>query len=1044
MKFVSLHHHSTYSYMDGYSLPEDHVARAADLGMGAMALTEHGNVSSHVKLEKAATKHGIKPIFGLEAYTAPADMRETGNRRKWHLTLLAQNEVGYRNLLQLVTNSWENGFYQWPTVLGEDLIKHNEGLIVISGCADSKLACDLLGGKGRERGSERDAIKTLRSFQRVFGDRFYLETQQFPELKRTGLINSKYEEWSSKYGIPLAATADVHYPKPEHNEMQKILHAAGRNIGTVAAAEAQWEYDIRLTLPTSDREIFDRLRGTGLSRRGAQLAIASTAEIAGRIDLELPKMDRIRYPLGDDPDFTPGMTAARMVRAWLNRGWRYRGFNRLPRPEQKRYRDRVEYELELMESKDFLDYFLMLGDVVSYVKDQGVPVGPARGSAAASLVCYLLRITEVNPMIFPLMLFERFIDPNREDLPDVDLDFDDDLRDTVRQYMVSKYGKERVGNIGTVTRYRGKNSIDDVARVYSIPAYEVNTIKDFIPERTGGDSRFDESIADMLTMYPRVKETFERNPDLYRAIELEGNLKGFGVHAAGVVVGAEPLWNYVAMYSRVVGKHKNKLQVLSVDKYDGEHLGLLKLDSLGLKTMGVIRIALEMIGMSLDELYALPLDDPKVLDAFHRADVTGIFQFEGRTMRLVTQELKPNTFMDLSAINALARPGPYNSGTTADYISVRHGKSEKESLHPTVDEICKETEGQIIYQEQILKITQQVGNFPWLHAAEVRKIISQKKGEGAFNQLWGRFKDGAEENGIKEQTADRIWKKMVTAGMYAFNVAHCISYSMLGYWAMWLKVHHPIAFYTAQLRKTEDDDKRLDLMRDMMDSRFGRTFEVLPPDVRYSEENWTATERGVLAGYKQVPGIGDVMAAALKAQRDVSPFEDWGDLAVVKGIGPKTIEKIRAFAEKDDPFDIHKIERETKVLRDWAKKNHLPTVDTLATAIPFEPKRSEHVILGLLKDRQPQDMYENHRARTGEELDPKDVKDPHLSAYVTLFLEDVTGRITLKANRWKYPKYREIIDGARINHDYVLARVIKKPYAGRAVHVVEMYVIDPD
>lgn len=297
MHYVSLHSHSTYSYMDGYGLPEAHVARVAELGMKALALTEHGNVSSHVKLELAAKKHGIKPIFGLEAYTAPADMREQKNMRKWHQTILAMDEAGYQNLNKMVTASWRgDDYYRWPTVTGVNFAKHHSGLIVTSGCADSLLACTLLGGKGIEVGDYDEAVKVLKRFKRLLGDRYYLEVQRFPGLERTRILNRQYAAWSKEFGIPLVATSDVHYPKPEHNEMQKILHAAGRNTGTVAAAEAEWEYDILLTYPLSDDEIIRDLMQTGLTRGEAQGAIASTEEIADRCNVTLPKMDRIRYP----------------------------------------------------------------------------------------------------------------------------------------------------------------------------------------------------------------------------------------------------------------------------------------------------------------------------------------------------------------------------------------------------------------------------------------------------------------------------------------------------------------------------------------------------------------------------------------------------------------------------------------------------------------------------------------------------------------------------------------------------------------------------
>lgn len=1051
MKYVSLHHHSTYSYMDGFGLPSAHVARAAELGMSALALTEHGNVSSHVKLELAAKAAGIKPIFGLEAYTAPSNMRETKNMRKWHQTILAMTQRGYQNLNTLVTRSWDEGFYRWPTIHWEMLEEHHAGLIVTSGCADGLVACSLLGGKGIDpaEASEARALSVIRAYKRLLGDRYYLEAQQFPELERTRAINSWLEGASRRTGVPLVATSDCHYPKPEHNELQKILHAAGRNTGTVAAAEAEWEYNILLTLPESDRHIMDRLRATGLSAKGAGSAVESTREIADRCSVELPKMERVRYPIESDPRYKPGMTTLDMFRIWLNDGWAYRGFSSLRGKARRLNIERVKYETDLFVDKGFLDYFMMLSDAVRACKDNGIPVGPARGSAAASLVCYLLRITEVNPMDYPLMLFERFVDPNRHDLPDVDLDFDDDLRDFVRRHMVSRFGGDHVGNIGTFTKYKGKNSIDDVARVYQIPKFEIEQVKEFLVTRSGGDSRQDASIEDTLAMFPQAKSVFDKYPVLYRTLDLEGNYKGFGVHAAGIVVGASRLTDSVALYTRHnVGKHRHTLSVLSVDKYDGEALGLLKVDALGLATMGMIRLALSYIGMSLEELYRVPMDDPETLDAFNRADVKGIFQFDGRTMKMVCEELRPTEFMDLAAINALSRPGPLHSGQTGDYIAIRHGNMEKESLHPMVDRICAATEGQIIYQEQVLQICREVGKFPWVHAATIRKVIAQKKGEAAFNTLWGDFLKGAQENGISEELARKIWNKMVTSGTYSFNIAHCVSYSMLGFWAMWLKVHHPLAFYAAQLQKV-NPDRQLDLMRDMQDPRFGRSYKVHPPDPNRSQVTWTPGEDGVYAGFSQIPGIGYKMAQKIVEDREVNgEFTlGWDDLISITGIGPKKIELIKEFCEQEDPFGIERIKREVAEIKRCIKDGTLlglPAPDTRSDQIPYEDRKSHHVVLGTVKSRNLKDLFEDHRSRTGEELNPDDIKDPHLKDSVTLYMEDDGGLMTVKVNRWVYPKHkRQIWGDVVLGHHYVLASCEKKPFYGKTIHVRDMWVIDP-
>jgi DNA polymerase-3 subunit alpha len=550
-------------------------------------------------------------------------------------------------------------------------------------------------------------------------------------------------------------------------------------------------------------------------------------------------------------------------------------------------------------------------------------------------------------------------------------------------------------------------------------------------------------------MFPQAERVFEKWPRLWESVQLEGNYAGFGVHAAGLVVGATALTDSVATYVKHdVGQGKNTLAVLSVDKYDGESLGMLKLDALGLATMGMIRLAIGTIGMSLEDLYKIPMDEPETLAAFHRGDVKGIFQFDGRTMKMVCEQLKPDVFMDLAAVNALSRPGPLHSGSTGDYIAVRNGEIERESLHPIVDRITSMTEGQIIYQEQILQICREVGKFPWVHAAAIRKIISQKKGEAAFESMWMDFKTGALSQGISEELSRRIWNRMVTAGTYAFNVAHCVSYSMLGFWAMWLKVHHPLAFYAAQLQKVKPE-RQLELMRDMQDERFGRAFPVLPPDPNRSAITWAVSPAGdgVIAGLSQIPGIGITSAREIIAEREEGgQFRSWDDLIAVKGIGAKSIEKIKAFCERDDPFDILKIKRQVAEIKAWIRENKylaLPFPDTTSDEIPYDAVKSHHTILATVNFRNYQDMFEDHRARYGEELNADDVRDPHLKDSMTMFLEDEKGPISVKVNRYKYPKYKQDLWGIILGHHYILAKVQKNPFYGKSVGIQEMWIIDP-
>jgi DNA polymerase-3 subunit alpha len=1053
MKGVSLHHHSTFSYMDGFGTPEDHVARAADLGMSALALTEHGNVSSHVRLENAATSHGIKPIFGLEAYTAASTMREDKNTRKWHLTLLAMNDEGYRNLMRLVTRSWlpgemGGGFYMWPTIHGEDLAEFNEGLIVLSGCADSKLACDLLGGKGREKGSERDARRTMERFKDILGDRFYLECQQFPELDRTHAINTWYEGESRRTGVPLVGTADVHYPHPDDNHMQKILHTAGRGGVSVAVTEASWEYDIRLTHPTSDKGWLQRLQGTGLSRRGAAQALMSTTEIAERCNVVLPKADNLRFPKPD------GTSTKELIWEWLREGWRYRAKSNMRlRMNTAEYHERLVYEMNLIEAKGFFDYFLMLSDAVRWCKDRGIAVGPARGSAAASLTCYLLRITEIDPVPIPTMLFERFIDLNRDDLPDIDLDFDDERRHELVTHMTDLYGADRVGNVGTFTKYKGKNSLDDVARAFQIPKWEVQPVKDLVVERSGGDSRADASLEDTVDMFPAAKAVFDKHPALEASFRLEGNYRGFSVHASGLVVSNDPLTDNVAYYSKLDKKSGNMRQVLSVDKYDAEYLGLMKVDLLGLSNMGMIGRALDLIGMKLDDLYVVAnptlYEDPEVIDAFRQNDVKGIFQFGGESTKIVNGDVKPDNFMELCDINALSRPGPLHSGTTADYINIKHGRMEPIHMHPVVDEITKHTHNCIIYQEQILRIIREVGDFDWHHAAAIRTIISKKHGEQAFNRREEAFHEGSKRlHNMDRETSVLIWRRLATAGTYAFNAAHCVSYSMLAYWTMWLKVKHPAAFYAASLTKAVGDkDKRYDLLRDAV----SRGIEFLPPHPNRSEDTWTITKSGkIMGGLRQVPGIGPKMTYTVLEDRATNGnYKSWSDLQRIKGIGPKTVEKMEAFAKSDDPYGIYRIARILDRVREAIDAGDLgliPSPTHKGSEIPTDAKRLRVVFVGIPDYRNPQDVVEDERARTGEDYNTilARMDRPDLAKKMAVHcVDDSDTSVYLRFSRYKFPKFAKGLWSIDLNHDVVIVSGLKRGGFGTSVHVDRMWIIDP-
>lgn len=1044
MKYVSLHHHSTFSFLDGYALPETHVRRAAELNMSALALTEHGNISSHVQLEKAAVKEGVQPIFGCELYTGPIES-ERRKQRKNHLTVLAETREGYQNLLRLVSRGWSEGFFYEPTVDGAMLAEHSSGLVVLSGCQGSLLATSLLGGKNisAEDASYERARDVARRFKRSLGASFYLEVQAFPELEKACQVNQAYERLSKELGIPLVATGDVHYTRPTENEMQQILHnVRGGNRQTLEDQARAWGYDVPLCPPTTDKQMYRKLRATGLSHRAALQAINSTVEIAARCKVELPKMTPLRYP-GSEPGEV-------LWRKWLQEGWEFRGINRLPRERAREYRARLKYEMSVIEGKNFIDYFLVVSDLVKFAKDSGIPVGPARGSAAASLVCYLLRITEVDPLRFPNLVFERFIDTTREDLPDIDLDFDDDRRGEIWDYAAAKYGADSVGSIGTFTQYKAKNSLDDVARVYRIPKWEVEQVKELLIERSSGDLRASATIEDTVESFEVAKAIFEKYPELRKAMNIEGNYRGMGVHAAGLVISSEPLNKACAVYTKQTAGEK--VEVISADKWDSEYLNILKIDALGLTTMGQIRIALQMIGMTLEELYALPLDDPETIRGFQENDVIGIFQFDGRAMRTVNMELKPDNFNEIADVCALARPGPLHNGASAEYIDVKQGKKQPRRYHPLLDDITKHTNYQIVYQEQILRIVMEIGGFDWTHAAYIRKIISKKLGEQEFNRQWERFWAGAQERDIDEETARAIWSSCITAGSYAFNNAHTVSYGMIAYWTMWLKRHHPQAFYVSALSKFGENKNNLtgekravELLRDAV--KHGLT--VYPPHPAKSAVDWKpAGKTGLRAGLRQIHGIGEAMAERILEYREEHGVKTWSDLLNIKGVGPKTVDKITEFVNKDDPFDIHRLHRILEGVREEIRSGALgrvPWPTHTSGEVPYARGEDTEVVwIGRILHRNLRELFEVHFSRTGEQLDPEEVKDPHLNEWVVMLGQDEEDLLTVTIDRWKYPMFRKAVWNIHLESDVVLIRGIKRGFQSRrAIYVKELWVIQP-
>lgn len=1062
--FASLHHHSTYSFLDGFQLPEAHVRRAAELQLSAIAMTEHGNTMSHTKFEQAADKEGVKPIFGIELYCGEIDEARR-SQTKNHLTILAKDQEGYKNVLSLVSRSWMEGYYYEPTVSGGMLAEHRQGLVVLSGCQGSLLFSSLVGGKHVAAGdaSFERARSVAERFKRTFDGNYYIEVQAFPELALTRQANPSLARIARELKIPLVATMDCHYTQPTEKEVQKVLHAV-RGMSTVEEQARTWGYSAELCPPTDDNELYRKLRETGLNKTEAIGAILASEEIGQECTVKLPRLPMVRYPLPQGVKDTH-----ELVWTWLRQGWEYRNCEALSPREQSAYKARLKYEMSIIEEKDFVDYFLIVADAVRFTKDADIGVGPARGSAAASLVCWLLRITEVNPMQFPHLVFERFIDITREDLPDIDLDFESNRRGEIVDYLVAKYGRECVNNIGTFTKYKSKNSLDDVARVYRVPGFQVQKIKDVLLERSSGDLRASASIEDTVEQFEQAQAVMDEFPDLWAATELEGNVKGFGVHAAGVVVSNDAITEIVPILERTV---KNRLiQVVAVDKYDAEYLGMLKLDLLALSALDALVDMCSMIGEKPKFLYEIPIIDPVVINGFKENDVVGIFQYEGRAMRMVNGSVKPDDFAEVAHITALARPGPLHNGAVSAYVDIKRGVKQPELVHPSLDKITKFTQYQVVYQEQILQIVREIGAFDWTHAAYIRKIISRKLGDQEFNRQWERFWTGCQtlHPDMSEEMARGIWGLCTTAGSYAFNAAHSISYGYIAWWTMWFKRHHPSVFYSAMLHRADkksggdssnakasvQSKARLDpqviMLRDAINKgdQFSRpSHTVLPYDVNLSSATWTRDgSLGLRPGFDQIEGIGEKMADKVLQWRESRPTPptSWANLIEVKGIGEKTIGKIVAHAEDPDPFQINRLDAMIESVKKDLPELGLPRPTHTAIEVPYETSEADEEVvwIGVAVHKNLRDIFEVNRARTGEELDPSEVKDPHLNEWMLVAGYDGTDLLSLRIDRWRYPRLKKILWKIQPNEDILLVRGIKRGWrSAREIVVKEIWVLE--
>lgn len=1000
-KFVHLHNHCEYSLLDGYGHPDWFVKRAKELGQTAIAITDHGSVSSHYRWYESCKEAGIKPILGCEMYVV--DKVEDKTRGYYHITVLAKNLEGYRNLMKLVSFSYNEGFYYKPKVDWKIFKQYSKGLIVTSGCPSGKT-----GEMIKIGASKLEIINEIKRQREIFDD-YFIELAPW-DFEEGRIIARVMYDIALEQKIPMLMTMDCHYPLKEHAEVQDVLLCV--QTGVKFEDPKRLKFDQQDFYLKSSEEMKASWESCYPDLPFKEELINNTAKVADMVDFEFPLAKPIEFPYKGDK------VALLKRMAW--KGMKQRGLDK-----KENYIARAKRELELIVEKDFVDYFLVIADLIQWSKKNGIFVGPARGSSCGSLICYVTHITEIDPIEYDL-LFERFIDVNRTDLPDVDIDFEDERREEVKDYLRSKYGQDRVASIATFGTFKGRLCVQDVGKVFSVPAAEVEEVKKLIVQRSGGDSRFGYSVEDTFESFEKAAAVLEKHPQLKYAKHIEGQIRHLGVHAAGTIVSNEPIENFAAFYKSSKGE-----KVISMDYHDVSAIGLLKIDLLGLTAMSVIKQALMMIkqrtGKDIDML-KIKLDDPKVYESFQKGKMFGIFQFDGMAMMAVCKQVKPENFHELIAVNALSRPGPLHSGGTNDYIDRKMGRKQVIYLHPLLERLTGDTYGVTIYQEQVMMTVKELGNFTWGETSTIRKIMSKNVGVESFNKFEQKFVSGAKENGVDEDIAKEIWSKIYSFGSWAFNKSHCVAYTMIGYWMMWLKVYYPLEFYSAMLQKEHDEVKVRKIVKEFV----ADGNNLYPVDINRSKESFSIDGDGIRVGFQDIKGIGGEIAKQLVANQ---PYIDFNSVKVGSSAKDKLM-RIGAFKNLDlgqhQPSlfgEVPKIDIEpsTKDLAElcpimiqdrtyqewkpWCDENLLVPIMTIKDMEVVPNEWTDVAIIGRTDPRKyfnPRNKAEEAKSK-GLAFDMDEGKTESDYDFLNFDLEDETDFTTVRISHKHYPSYKDMM-----------------------------------
>jgi len=931
MSFVGLHIHSDYSLLDGASQLPALVDRAIELDMKAIALTDHGVMYGAIELIKRCRSKNIKPIIGNEMYVINGDIENKERRRipKYHQVVLAKNTKGYKNLVKLTTISHlkgvqGKGIFSRPCISKELLAKYHEGLIVTSACLGGEVPQAILQGRPDV------ARRVAQEYKNIFGNDYYLEIQDHGS-QEDRIVNVEIIKIARELGIKFIATNDSHFISCYDVEAHDALLCI--QTGKLIAEDKRMRYSGTEYLKSAEEmsQLFrDHLPDDVITE-----AIATTLEVAEKVE-PYQIMGESRIPNYSVP---AGHTADTYLEQVTWEGLLQR-FNRKSRAEiDPTYKERLDYELKMMQQMGFSTYFLVVWDYIKYARDHGIPVGPGRGSAAGSLVAYALRITNIDPVHHGL-LFERFLNPERKSMPDIDTDFCIERRDDVIKYVTEKYGEDRVAQIITFNRLTSKAVLKDVARVLNIPYGEADRMAKLIPVVRGKPTKLSVMVSE-ATPAPEFKEKYENDPNVRHwvdmALRIEGTNKTFGVHAAGVVISSEPLDEIVPLQ-----KNNDGSVITQYFMEDLEALGLLKMDFLGLRNLTLIQKTVDLIkqhqGFELDpdqlplderkaqkilakgEVNTIPKDVKKTYGILEAGELEGIFQLESSGMRQIVRDLKPSCLEDISSILALYRPGPLDAGLIPQFINRKHGREKIEYQHPLLEPILQETYGTLCFQEQIMRMAQDLAGYSLGQADLLRRAMGKKKASEMQKQR-EIFINGATKNGIKSKLAEQLFEQMVNFAEYCFNQSHSMAYGYVTYQTAYLKANYPVEYMAALLTANSGDT---DKVQKYISTCLNMNIQIEPPDINRSGVDFTPSEGKILFGLSAVRNVGQgAIACILEARNTGGEFKslaDFCDRVDLRAVNRRALEALLHCGAFDNiQLNRNQLINDLELVFDWAQ-----------------------------------------------------------------------------------------------------------------------------